>query len=58
MSSCKRQLRESVEVKKGGAKNKLIQVDGISGATVTCDGVTEMLERGLAIYLPYLDAQK
>lgn len=49
---------KSVLVKKGGAKDKEVQVDGISGATVTCDGVTEMLDRGLAIYMPYLDAQK
>jgi Na+-transporting NADH:ubiquinone oxidoreductase subunit C len=48
----------SVLVKKGGAKDLLVQVDGISGATVTCDGVSEMLERGLATYMPYLDAQK
>jgi Na+-transporting NADH:ubiquinone oxidoreductase subunit C len=45
-------------VKKGGAKDKSYQVDGISGATVTCDGVTEMLERGLAIYMPYLNSIK
>lgn len=48
----------SVEVKKGGAKDKTIQVDGISGATVTGDGVSKMLEKGLAIYMPYLNAQK
>lgn len=47
-----------LEVKKGGAKDKSYQVDGISGATVTCNGVTEMLERGLAIYMPYLDSIK
>ncbi len=41
----------SVLVKKGGAdKTNLHAVDGISGATVTCDGVTEMLERGLRYY--------
>lgn len=49
---------KSVLVKKGGAKDLAVQVDGISGATVTCDGVSEMLDRGLKIYLPYLDAQK
>ncbi|XOD69568.1 MAG: NADH:ubiquinone reductase (Na(+)-transporting) subunit C [Flavobacteriales bacterium AspAUS03] len=30
------------------------QVDGISGATKTGDGVSEMLVRGLRFYLPYL----
>jgi Na+-transporting NADH:ubiquinone oxidoreductase subunit C len=48
----------SVLVKKGGAKDLAVQVDGISGATITCDGVTEMLDRGLEIYVPYLDAQQ
>lgn len=48
----------SVEIRKGGAKDKSIQVDAISGATVTCVGASEMLNRGLAIYMPYLDAQK
>lgn len=47
----------SVLVKKGGAKKPKVQVDGISGATITCDGVTEMLNRGLEIYMPYLNAQ-
>mgnify|MGYP000076602062 FL=1 len=49
---------QGLMVKKGGAQDKSYQVDGISGATVTCDGVTEMLERGLAIYMPYLDSIK
>lgn len=45
-------------VKKGGAKEPAYEVDGISGATVTCDGVTEMLQRGIQIYLPYLNSLK
>ncbi len=45
----------SINVKKGGAdKDNPHAVDGISGATVTCDGVTEMLERGLQYYAPAL----
>jgi Na+-transporting NADH:ubiquinone oxidoreductase subunit C len=44
----------SIVVKKGGAKDPNHEVDGISGATVTCDGVTEMLVRGLKYYEPYL----
>lgn len=43
----------SVVVRKGGAKDPKHDVDGISGATVTCDGVTEMLQRGIKYYEPY-----
>ncbi|MCB0597465.1 MAG: NADH:ubiquinone reductase (Na(+)-transporting) subunit C, partial [Phaeodactylibacter sp.] len=44
----------SVKVRKGGAKNKEHEVDAISGATVTSDGVTEMLYRGIEYYQPFL----
>jgi len=44
----------SVNVRKGGAKDQTHDVDGISGATVTADGVSEMLWRGLQYYEPYL----
>ncbi len=48
----------SVEVRKiGGTAGNPYAVDGISGATVTADGVTEMLERGIKYYLPYLNKQ-
>jgi Na+-transporting NADH:ubiquinone oxidoreductase subunit C len=43
----------SVTVRKGGAKDLKHDVDGISGATVTGDGVTEMLQRGIKYYEPY-----
>ena len=44
-----------VVLKKGGAAaDDQYAVDGISGATVTADGVTEMLNRGIAYYEPYL----
>lgn len=43
----------SVIVKKGGATNPTNEVDAISGATVTCNGVTEMLFRGIKYYQPY-----
>lgn len=43
----------SVTVRKGGAKDMNHEVDGISGATVTSDGVSEMLDRGIKIYEPY-----
>jgi Na+-transporting NADH:ubiquinone oxidoreductase subunit C len=49
----------SVLVKKGGAeKGNPHQVDGITGATITSDGVTKMLENGLKNYLPYLEQLK
>lgn len=43
----------SVVVRKGGAQNPTYEVDGISGATVTCVGVSDMLANGISKYLPY-----
>lgn len=48
----------SVTVRKGGARIPEHEVDGIAGATVTCDGVTDMLEDGIAYYLPYFETLK
>jgi len=45
----------SVDVVKGGVKDPEHQVDAISGATVTCVGVAEMLDRGIEVYLPYFE---
>ncbi|MEM1326284.1 MAG: NADH:ubiquinone reductase (Na(+)-transporting) subunit C [Bacteroidota bacterium] len=45
----------AVLVRKGGARNPEYEVDGISGATVTADGVTEMIKRGIKYYEPYLE---
>lgn len=45
----------SVYVRKGGAIDKEHEVDGLSGATVTADGVTKMLYEGLKIYEPYME---
>lgn len=45
----------SVFVRKGGAIDKVHEVDGLSGATVTADGVTDMLYEGLKAYKPYMD---
>lgn len=45
----------SVTVRKGGARDPQHEVDGISGATVTADGVTEMLQRGIRYYQPYFE---
>ncbi|MBV6653114.1 MAG: NADH:ubiquinone reductase (Na(+)-transporting) subunit C [Mameliella sp.] len=48
----------SIHVRKGGARDPKHEVDGISGATVTADGVSEMLYRGLKYYQPYLSKIK
>ncbi|MEL7020934.1 MAG: NADH:ubiquinone reductase (Na(+)-transporting) subunit C [Bacteroidota bacterium] len=46
---------KAIVVRKGGARDGIVyEVDGISGATITADGVTEMLQRGIAYYEPYL----
>jgi len=46
----------SISVMKGGVKDPNHQVDGISGATITANGVTEMMVRGMKYYEPYFDA--
>ena len=45
----------SVVVKKGGVRNPQYEVDGISGATVTCNGVSDMLYDGIKNYMPYFE---
>ena len=45
----------SVYVRKGGAIDMDHEVDGLSGATITADGVTKMLYEGLKIYEPYME---
>ncbi len=44
----------SITSRKGGAKDPNHDVDGITGATVTADGVTKMMKSGVKHYLPYL----
>ena len=45
-----------IEVKKGGAEpSNEYAVDGISGATVTADGVEKMIHDGIQLYKPYLE---
>jgi len=48
----------SVAAVKGGVKKPEHQVDAIAGATITSRGLTEMMNRGIAIYLPYFDSIK
>lgn len=48
----------SVRIIKSGAKDPNHEVDGISGATITANGVDEMLYRGLKYYEPYIKNQK
>lgn len=48
----------SVIVRKGGAVDKEHEVDAISGATLTSNGVTNMIRKGLENYMPYLEKLK
>ncbi|MCP9237487.1 FMN-binding protein [Lewinella sp. JB7] len=48
----------SIIVRKGGAVDPEHDVDGLSGATVTGDGVTKMLWNGLKAYEPYIEEQR
>ena len=48
----------SVAVVKGGIKQPAHQIDAVTGATSTANGVTEMLNKGLKIYLPYFESLK
>ena len=52
------QVYKSVTVRKGGARDEIYEVDGIAGATVTSDGVSEMLYRGIQYYEPYFKKLK
>jgi Na+-transporting NADH:ubiquinone oxidoreductase subunit C len=45
------EFKPALVKKKGLTPN---DIQAISGATVTSDGVTEMLQRGIAYYLPYI----
>lgn len=46
---------QAVKVVKGSVTDEDHQVDGITGATVTNDGVTEMIKRGVRYYFPYFE---
>lgn len=48
----------SVSVKKGTITDPEHQVDGISGATITADGVSSMMYNDIKNYLPYLKSLK
>ncbi len=48
----------AIDVKKGGAKDPYHEVDAISGATITGDGITDMLLEDLVAYEPYLKTIK
>lgn len=49
---------KSIDIVKGGSKGGPHEVDGISGATITADGVAEMIDRGMAYYQPYFEKIK
>jgi len=48
----------AVNVRKGGIADANHDVDAISGATITGNGVTEMMQRGLKYYEPYIKKQQ
>lgn len=53
---------KSITVKKGGVKtmptdNQIHGVDAISGGTITCDAVTEMINNVFDGYLPYIEKE-
>ena len=49
----------SIKVKKGGAdKESLYEVDGITGGTITSDGVAVMLEKTLQVYSDYFQSKE
>lgn len=48
----------SVSMKKGKLDDPDHQIDGITGATITSDGVNEMLYEDIQAYLPYFDQLK
>lgn len=47
-----------VTVRKGSLDKVEHQVQGVSGATITSDGVTEMIQKDVAFYLPYFEKLK
>ncbi len=51
-------MYEGITVRKGGAKDKKYEVDGLSGATVTADGVDKMIEDYVGKYEPFLNKMK
>lgn len=46
----------SIYVRKGGAVDKDHEVDGITGATVTADGVSKMMYNGMKLYQAYIES--
>lgn len=46
----------SIKVRKGGAVDENHEVDGITGATVTADGVSKMMYSGMKLYQPYIES--
>lgn len=48
---------QGILVRKGGAKNKKYEVDGLTGATITADGVTAMINEGVSAYASFLGSE-
>jgi len=51
-------MYSGITVRKGGAKNEKYEVDGLSGATVTADGVDDMIKNYFKNYEPFLNKMK
>lgn len=45
----------SVQILRGGVATGYHQVDALSGGTITCNGVSEMLQTGLENYIPFFE---
>jgi Na+-transporting NADH:ubiquinone oxidoreductase subunit C len=48
----------SVQLRKGGAINKTFEIDGITAATLTGDGINIMLDKGIKSYEAYFNKLK
>ena len=51
-------IGKKIKVVKDGTGTDPYKVDGITGGTITSNGVNEMIKRTLKIYAPYLKANK
>ena len=52
------EFKSIMVIKGGAAEGDMHGVDGISGGTITSDGVTDMLSERLTMYLPYFNKIK
>ncbi|HSW67800.1 MAG TPA: NADH:ubiquinone reductase (Na(+)-transporting) subunit C [Bacteroidales bacterium] len=48
----------SVQILRGGVATGYHQVDALSGGTITCNGVSQMLQTGLENYIPFFQKHR